>query len=162
MDLSLPKLQHLVAVATCGSFSRAATELNLSQPALSRSIAGIEDRYGFAIFNRVGHGVELTAAGLQVLEQARPVLRHLQVLDSNMRLIAKGRSGRLALGMAPLLGLRGEGRAPSAGNHIGSTRSPDRLSLGQFARVGHRAQSAEPVADDLRQLSHPEGCGDEH
>ncbi|TCM20729.1 DNA-binding transcriptional LysR family regulator [Novosphingobium sp. PhB165] len=103
MDLSLGKLQHLVSVARCGSFSRAAMELNLSQPALSRSIATIEERYGFAIFNRVGHGVEPTAAGLQVLEQARPLLEGLRVFESNMGLLAGGRGGRLSMGMAPLL-----------------------------------------------------------
>ncbi|MPS68156.1 MAG: LysR family transcriptional regulator [Novosphingobium sp.] len=103
MDLSLGKLQHLLAVARCGSFSRAAIELNLSQPALSRSIATIEECYGFAIFNRVGHGVEPTAAGLQVLEQARPLLQGLRVFESNMGLLAGGRSGRLSMGMAPLL-----------------------------------------------------------
>ena len=103
MDLSLGKLQHLVSVARCGSFSRAAMELNLSQPALSRSIATIEERYGFAIFNRVGHGVEPTAAGIQVLEQARPLLKGLRVFESNMGLLAGGCGGRLSMGMAPLL-----------------------------------------------------------
>lgn len=103
MDLSLAKLRHLDAVARCGSFSRAAAELNLSQPALSRSIAALEDRYGFMLFNRVGHGVEPTAAGLQVLEQARPMLQGLLVFESNLRLLGEGRSGRLAMGMAPLM-----------------------------------------------------------
>jgi hypothetical protein len=67
MDLSLGKLQQLITVARCGSFSRAAEELPMTQPALSRSIAAIERRYGFAIFNRIGHGVEPTAAAAQVL-----------------------------------------------------------------------------------------------
>jgi DNA-binding transcriptional LysR family regulator len=55
MDISLGKLQQLVAVADSGSFSKAAVELSISQPALSRSIADIERRYGFQIFNRSGH-----------------------------------------------------------------------------------------------------------
>ncbi|EJU11950.1 LysR family transcriptional regulator [Sphingomonas sp. LH128] len=103
MELSLTKLQPLVAVARCGSFSRAAGELNLSQPALSRSIAALESRYGFMLFNRVGHGVEPTAAGLQVLEQAKPMLQGLLVFESNLRQLGAGRSGRLAIGMAPLM-----------------------------------------------------------
>jgi DNA-binding transcriptional LysR family regulator len=103
MDLSIGKLQHLVAVARCGSFSRAAAELNLSQPALSRSIAGIEQRYGFPIFARLGHGVEPTAAGAQVIAQALPLLQELRVFDSNLRLLGAGKAGTLAIGMAPLL-----------------------------------------------------------
>ncbi len=103
MELSVAKLQHLLAVSACGSFSRAAAALHLSQPALSRSIAAIEEHYGFAIFNRLGHGVEATAAGLQLLEQAEPILQSLRVFEANMHLLAKGSRGRLAVGIAPLL-----------------------------------------------------------
>lgn len=103
MDVSLVKLRQLITVARCGSFSRAAEELHISQPALSRSIAAIERRYGFQIFNRIGHGVELTAAGAQVLAQAQPLLQSMRVFDSNMGLLATGMSGALKMGVPPLL-----------------------------------------------------------
>lgn len=103
MDLSLGKLQQLVTVARHGSFSRAAEELNISQPALSRSIAAMEARYGFPIFNRLGHGVELTAAGTQVVAQATPLLQRMQVFDNNLRLIGAAQAGELAMGLSPLL-----------------------------------------------------------
>ncbi len=103
MDLSVGKLQQLVTVARLGSFSAAAQVLNISQPALSRSIAGLEHRYGFQIFSRVGHGVQLTAAGTQVIELARPLLQDMQVFDNNLKLFGSGKVGSLAIGMAPLL-----------------------------------------------------------
>lgn len=103
MDLSLGRLQQLVTVAKRGSFSRAAVALNISQPALSRSIAAIEARYGFPIFNRVGHGVEPTTAGAQVIAHAEQLLQHLRVFDSNLKLIGAGEAGQLSMGMAPLL-----------------------------------------------------------
>ncbi|MDE8654054.1 LysR family transcriptional regulator [Novosphingobium album (ex Liu et al. 2023)] len=103
MDLSLTKLRQLLTVARCGSFSRAAVELNISQPALSRSIAAIEQRYGFPIFNRLGHGIEPTSAGAQVIAQAQPLLQSMHVFDNNMRLMGSGEAGQLALGMTPLL-----------------------------------------------------------
>jgi len=103
MDLSIGKLQQLVTVARTGSFSKAAVELNISQPALSRSIAAIEDRYGFQIFNRMGHGVQLTAAGVQVIELAQPLLQRMHVFDNNLRLFGAGKGGTLAVGLAPLL-----------------------------------------------------------
>lgn len=103
MDISLGKLQQLVTVARWGSFSKAAVELNTSQPALSRSIAAIEDRYGFPIFNRTGHGVDLTAAGAQVIAQAEPLLQTLRVFDNNLRLFGAGKSGQLSFGLSPLL-----------------------------------------------------------
>lgn len=103
MDVSLSKLQQIVAVARCGSFSRAAEELNITQPALSRSIAAIERRYGFPIFNRIGHGVEPTAAGAQVLLQAEPLIQSMRIFGSNMGLLASGQVGRLSIGFPPLL-----------------------------------------------------------
>lgn len=103
MDLSIGKLQQLVTVARHGSFSRAAVELNISQPALSRSVAALEERYGFPIFNRLGHGVDLTAAGAQVIAQAEPLLQTMRVFDSNLRLFGSGKAGQLSLGLSPLL-----------------------------------------------------------
>lgn len=103
MNLSIGRLRQLVTVAKCGSVSKAAADLNITQPALSRSIAALEARYGFAIFNRVGHGVELTAAGAQVVAQAEELLQRMRVFDDNVRLIGSGNSGTLSMGMAPLL-----------------------------------------------------------
>lgn len=103
MDLSIGKLQQLVMVARTGNFSKAAAELHISQPALSRSIAAIEDRYGFQIFNRTGHGVHLTAAGAQVVAQAEPLLQTMRVFDNNLRMFGSGKAGRLQLGLSPLL-----------------------------------------------------------
>lgn len=103
MDLSIGKLQQLVMVARAGSFSKAAVELNISQPALSRSIAAIEERYGFQIFNRMGHGIQVTAAGAQVIGQAGPLLQAMRVFDNNLRLFGSGKAGRLQLGLSPLL-----------------------------------------------------------
>lgn len=103
MDISTGKLQQLVTVARVGSFSRAAVELNISQPALSRSIAGMEERYGLQIFNRQGHGVELTAAGTQVIEQAQTLLQTMRVFDNNLQLFGSGKAGSLSIGLSPLL-----------------------------------------------------------
>ncbi|MET1756425.1 LysR family transcriptional regulator [Novosphingobium sp. RD2P27] len=103
MSTSLNKLQQIIAVARCRSFSRAAEELHMSQPALSRSIAAAEARYGFPLFNRMSHGVEVTSAGQDVVEQAQALVQELQVFDSNLRLIGQGKGGRLSVGFAPLL-----------------------------------------------------------
>lgn len=103
MSISLGRLEQLITVARCGSFSRAAEELHISQPALSRSIAALESRYGFQIFNRIGHGVLPTAAGAQVLAQAEPLLQSMRVFESNLGLLASGVAGTLKLGLPPLL-----------------------------------------------------------
>jgi len=103
MNVSLAKLQQLTTVARCGSFSRAAEELHITQPALSRSIAAIERRCGFRIFNRIGHGVEPTAAGLQLLAEAEPLLQTMRVFERNIDLIGGGAVGVARFGLPPLL-----------------------------------------------------------
>jgi DNA-binding transcriptional LysR family regulator len=103
MGISLSKLQQLLTVARCGSISRAAEELHISQPALSRSIAATERQYGFPIFSRIGHGIHPTAAGAQVLTQAEPLLQSLRVFGSNLKLLAAGKTGALRMGLPPLL-----------------------------------------------------------
>lgn len=103
VDISMAKLQQLITVARIGSIARAAPELNISQPALSRSISGVEHSCGFKIFNRRGHGVELTVAGSQFIEQARALLQSMRVFENNIRLFSEGKAGKLSIGMAPLL-----------------------------------------------------------
>ena len=103
MGISLWQLQQLLTVARCGSISRGAEELHISQPALSRSIAAIEQHYGFQIFSRIGHGIHPTAAGAQVLMHAEPLLQALRVFASNLKLLAAGKAGALRMGLPPLL-----------------------------------------------------------
>ncbi len=73
-DLDLRRLRYFVAVAERLHFSRAAEELLIAQPALSRQIRALEKELGAELFVRDGHGVELTAAGHQLLDDARPLL----------------------------------------------------------------------------------------
>ena len=101
--MELAKLRHIVTVARVGSFSRAAEELHLTQPALSRSIAGFEAHHGIRLFDRERSGVVLTANGKLVVEQARGILSATSDLERNLRLYSKGEAGRIEIGMGPLL-----------------------------------------------------------
>lgn len=124
MDISLSKLRHLVMVAKSGSLSRAAEELNLSQPALSRSIAGIEDRYGVRIFDRGRAGATLTASGAQIVEEAERLLRGARILDHNLRLHGRGEAGEVSIGMGPLVSTI---VLPELGKHMFASRSNIRM-----------------------------------
>ena len=101
MDLSLTRIRQILAVARLGSFSRAAAELNLSQPALSRSVAHLEKRYGVQIFQRGRAGVSLTPSGAQIVHQMEWLHRNASTVDQNIRLQAAGEAGSLALGIGP-------------------------------------------------------------
>ena len=98
-----PNCVNLPLSRKAAAFSRAAEILHISQPALSRSIAATEKRCGFPIFNRIGHGVEPTAAGAQLIAQAEPLLLSMRVFDSNVGLLAQGKAGSLKIGLPPLL-----------------------------------------------------------
>jgi len=103
MEVDLAKLNHLLVIARSGSFSRAAEELRITQPALSRSVAGLEQRFGFKIFERGRGGATPTAVGALVLADAEALLRDARTLDQNLHLYARGEAGKLALGMGPLI-----------------------------------------------------------
>jgi DNA-binding transcriptional LysR family regulator len=74
MEWSLRELRFFVAAAEAGSFTDAAAQLYVSQAAVSRTIAGLENTIGDKLLRRVPRGCELTTTGQQVLPHARRVL----------------------------------------------------------------------------------------
>jgi DNA-binding transcriptional LysR family regulator len=98
-DMTLVQLRHLIALADTGSFSRAAERVNLTQPALSRSIQSLEEELGAALFDRIGRRAELTPMGREILDRARLLVLDAQDLQERARATAKGRTGRLRVGM---------------------------------------------------------------
>jgi DNA-binding transcriptional LysR family regulator len=105
MDVDLSRLRHIVAIARTRSFSRAAEELHITQPAISRSIASFEQGFGLRLFDRSRAGVAPTAVGKLVIAEAECMLRAARNLDRNLRLFASGESGELAIGIGPLLAM---------------------------------------------------------
>ncbi len=70
-DFTLRQLRTFICAARVGSFSHAAAELGISQPAVSDQIALLEDRLGHTLFQRrLGTTPQLTAEGLKLLETA--------------------------------------------------------------------------------------------
>ena len=77
-------LQAFLAVAESDSFSRAAEQLHLTQPAVSKRIATLEAQIGARLFDRIGRRVTLTEAGQVLLPRARQIL--IMVDDSRRAL----------------------------------------------------------------------------
>ncbi|MFG1811091.1 LysR family transcriptional regulator [Streptomyces sp. NPDC049040] len=92
MDLDLRKLRYFVAVADRLHFGRAAEDLHIAQPALSRQIRALEQDLGAPLFTRDRHGVTLTDAGRQLLDDAGPLLASAQAV--RRRVTAAARGGR--------------------------------------------------------------------
>lgn len=82
VSLEVRQLQCLVAVIDTGSFTDAAIELGISQSAVSRNIAALEEHLGVRLLHRTTRSVELTPAGERVSRHARRALAVLEDLQS--------------------------------------------------------------------------------
>jgi DNA-binding transcriptional LysR family regulator len=89
VDLDLRKVRYFVAVAERLSFVRAAAELHLTQPALSRQIQSLERDLGATLFERDRRGTALTGPGRQLLEDAHQLLTAAAALERRVRAAAK-------------------------------------------------------------------------
>jgi DNA-binding transcriptional LysR family regulator len=97
MDLDLRKLRYFLAVADRLHFGRAAEELHIAQPALSRQIRALEQDLGASLFTRNHHGVVLTDAGRQLVADSGPLLASADAVRRRVTVAAHGRR-RLAVG----------------------------------------------------------------
>ena len=96
--MNLRRLEHLVALAEEGAFAAAARRCHLSQPAFSRSIQGLEEELGVALFDRTRQGVVATAAGRHLVDRARRVLREAHGLRRDADLIRQQDLGEVRFG----------------------------------------------------------------
>ncbi|MEM6683115.1 MAG: LysR family transcriptional regulator [Pseudomonadota bacterium] len=100
--MDLRQLRHFIAVADCGTYSAASDALNLTQPALTRSIQTLEDQLQSSLFTRQPRGVTLTDAGTALLRHARLMLHQAQAAREEVSSITGGRAGQLSIGLAPM------------------------------------------------------------
>ncbi|KNY11882.1 hypothetical protein AKG11_32700 [Shinella sp. SUS2] len=91
--IELRHLNTFVVVAEHGSFRKAGAAIGLSQSAVSRCIADLEDQIGASLFHRHTWGISLTHAGQRFLGRARQILRNVD--DGAEDIAAIGRSERL-------------------------------------------------------------------
>ncbi|WP_028604307.1 LysR family transcriptional regulator [Ottowia thiooxydans] len=92
-DLSSRELQAICAIAECGSFMSAAITLNVSQPALTRTVQRVEKAVGLELFRRSTRRVEVTPAGQEFISLATRVLADLRISFGNMREITDEQRG---------------------------------------------------------------------
>jgi LysR family nitrogen assimilation transcriptional regulator len=124
--IEIRELRSFVHIARVGSFSRAAAELYVAQPALSRQIAKLEEELGTALFVRHGRGVRLTSGGAQLLERAEMIINFVAQTGEHVRASSDRLSGHIALGLPPAVGVHVSApiveafreRWPAVGLHI--------------------------------------------
>jgi len=98
VPISHAHLRSFNAVATHGSFTRAAEMLNITQPTLSGQVKELEERYGTRLFVRHGRRVELTEIGKSAFAITRLMFRHEEEVEQLLQSARALTSGQLRVG----------------------------------------------------------------
>ena len=96
--MELYQLRSFVAIAEVGQLTRAAEKLHISQPALSAQLKALEDELELTLFERTSNGMELTAAGKQMLDEAEKILSAAQALHNGARALKGEVAGKASIG----------------------------------------------------------------
>jgi len=94
----LPGIQSFLVVAKTLNFRRAAEQLGIAQPALSRSVKQLEQQLGFRLFDRSTRRVTLTAAGDLLLREGGEAMQLLLRACQRAERTSKGLSGKILIG----------------------------------------------------------------
>lgn len=140
--MELRHLRYFAAVAAHGSFSRAANNLHLTQPALSRQVKDLEDEIGVPLFLRGKNSVTLTAAGELFYEEARDLLSRADQAVQRVR--GEARSEVLRVGYAPSLTA---GIMPRAIEHFQTSTPRVRLELSDLSPLEMSEKASSGLLD---------------
>ncbi|MGY4257725.1 DNA-binding transcriptional LysR family regulator [Bradyrhizobium sp. USDA 4516] len=99
--MDIRHFRYFVAVAEALSFARAARDLNMSQPPLSKRIADLESDLGVRLFDRTSKKVNLTPAGETLLPQARNAVQAFDAALSLVRSLSPSQTRRLRIALPP-------------------------------------------------------------
>ena len=95
--LELRHLKTLVALSETGNLSKAGKRLNLSQPAVSHQIRGMEEDYGVELFERKSDPLRLTAAGQLLVDLAYDITGRIRDAERDLARIVQGQAGLLRI-----------------------------------------------------------------
>jgi len=102
--MNLTQLRSFVRVAEMGSFSKAAIELDVAQPALSRQVRLLETDLHVTLLQRTGRGVVLTDAGKRLFDHAIGILQLVAHAREDLGSTRDEATGRIVVGLPPSMG----------------------------------------------------------
>lgn len=103
--MHLDELESFIQVARLRSFSVAAQQLHISQPAMSKRIQSLESHLGVSLFDRLGKRVRLTPAGELLVGKANAILDLSRDMERDVGNLAQTVSGRLSMATSHHIGL---------------------------------------------------------
>jgi DNA-binding transcriptional LysR family regulator len=98
-------LRTFITAAEQESFSHAADQLYITQPAVSKRVATLEDELGTPLFDRIGRRVFLTEAGRELLPRAKSILNDIEDSRRLISNLSGTVTGRLSIGTSHHIGL---------------------------------------------------------
>lgn len=98
------ELKHFIAVVEHQGFSRAAANIFISQPTLSKSVKKLEEQLGVVLFERSTRKLELTDAGEIAYKQSLKIIDSTKELQSSLEDFLKVPTGNITFGIPPLIG----------------------------------------------------------
>lgn len=99
--MKFSQLRNLIAVAEMGSVRQAAIKLNLSQPAVTKSIKQLEETVGALLLERGTHGVTTTASGRALVERARIIDSEIKRAQREVEFLEGARAGEISIAVTP-------------------------------------------------------------
>lgn len=103
--MDIRQLTYFLEVANQSSFSKAAQQLHLSQPSLSKMVKNLENELGVVLFDRSTRHIHLTDAGEVIQTQARIILQSMEHLNTALADVTEMRKGKFRLGLPPVIGV---------------------------------------------------------
>ena len=134
--MDLRQLRYFLAVAEAGSFTAAARQLHVSQPALGYQVKQLEERYGAPLLERHSRGIRTTKAGAVLAEHARKIMAEVEAAEAAL--------GKMRTAQAPVISL---GVTPTPGRAI----APDLVAASALGK-GPRLALREGLSDELARL----------
>lgn len=149
--MTLRELRLLLAVARSGSILKAAHEIGLTQPALSKAIAELEGVFGVRLFDRTNRGVTPTPHGEVLLRRATGVFEELRQAVDEMGFLTDATRGELRIGGTPTMCA---GLLPGAVRSVLDRRANFRFHVAEL--------ESEKLAGEVLVRSLDVGIGREH
>lgn len=103
MEQNLSQYRIFYAVAKAGNISKAAKELYISQPAISKSISKLEDSLNTTLFTRNSRGVQLTEEGQVLFEHTQAAFEELNMGEQELKRIREFNLGHIRIGVSNTL-----------------------------------------------------------
>jgi len=97
------QLLYVIEAAACGSITKAADKLHISQPSLSNQIISLEKELGIPLFERIRKRIHLTPAGEVFVQEARKIINSFTSLEQLMEEHAHQRTGKIRIGALSIM-----------------------------------------------------------